>query len=69
MAHSVHMIERKHRITNRDVVFTIKKGSKKVGELRVSKGNLVWVTGNGRIRNHITWADFDDFMTNGGEWV
>jgi len=66
MAHSVHLIEAKHKITNRDVVFSVKKGTKKLGELRVSKGNLVWVTGNGRNINYITWADFDLIMTKGG---
>ena len=44
MAHIIHLIEAKHKITNRDVVFSVRKGSKKSGELRVSKGNLVWVT-------------------------
>jgi hypothetical protein len=66
MAHIIHLIEAKHKITNRDVVFSVRKGSKKLGELRVSKGNLVWVTGNGRIVNYITWADFDLIMTKGG---
>ena len=47
---------------------TQKKGRKKIGELRVSKGNLVWITGNGRVINQITWTDFNDFMTKGGTW-
>ena len=66
MAHKVHLIEAKHEITNRDVVFSVRKGSKKLGELRVSKGNLVWVTGNGRNINYITWIDFNQIMTRGG---
>jgi hypothetical protein len=40
------MIETRHEITNRDVIFSVKKGRKKIGELRVSKGNLVWITGD-----------------------
>lgn len=66
MKHTIHMTESKHEVTNRDVVFSISKGRKKLGELRVSKGNLVWVTGNGRVSNYITWADFDQIMTKGG---
>ena len=66
MAHSVQMVETKHKITNRDVIFSVRRGSKKLGELRVSKGNLVWITGNGRYVNYITWKDFDAIMTKGG---
>jgi hypothetical protein len=68
MPHKVQMIETRHEITNRDVIFSVKKGRKKIGELRVSKGNLVWITGNGRVINQITWTDFNDFMTKGGTW-
>ena len=67
MAHKVHMAAAKQRVTNRDVIFTIKKGSRKLGELRVSKGNLGWVTGNGRVLNYITWEDFNEIMSKGGE--
>ena len=56
MPHKVQMIETRHEITNRDVIFSVKKGRKKIGELRVSKGNLVWITGNGRVINQITWV-------------
>lgn len=66
MKHTIHMMEAKHEVANRDVVFSISKGRRKIGELRVSKGNLVWVTGNGRIENSISWADFDLIMTKGG---
>ena len=41
MPHKVQMIETRHEITNRDVIFSVKKGRKKIGELRVSKGNLL----------------------------
>lgn len=60
------MKEAKHLVTNRDVVFSVTHGRKKIGELRISKGNLVWVTGNGRVSNYISWADFDLIMTKGG---
>jgi hypothetical protein len=68
MAHKIQLIEARHEISNRDVVFAVRKGSRKIGELRISKGSLVWVTGNGRILNTIRWSDFDDFMRNGGIW-
>jgi hypothetical protein len=68
VAHKIQLIEAKHEITNRDVVFSVRKGSRKIGELRVSKGSLVWVTGNGRIQNSIRWSDFDEFMRKGGTW-
>ena len=69
MTHKVQLVEARHEISNRDVVFSIRKGAKKLGELRISRGNLVWITGNGRIENRIKWSDFDDFMRNGGTWL
>jgi hypothetical protein len=66
MKHKVVMKEAKYELTNRDVVFAISDANKKLGELRISKGNLVWVTNNGRIANYMTWSDFNQIMTRGG---
>jgi hypothetical protein len=66
MAHKVTMSTVKQKVSKEDIVFSIKKGNRKLGELRISKGNLTWVTGNGRVQNYITWEDFNLVMTKGG---
>lgn len=66
MKHKVVMKESKFELTSRDVVFSVTGNKGKLGELRVSKGNLVWVTNNGRISNYMTWSDFNLIMTQGG---
>lgn len=66
MKHKVVMKESKFELTSRDVVFSVSGENGKLGELRISKGNLVWVTNNGRISNYMTWSDFNQIMTKGG---
>ena len=66
MAHKIYMFEPRHEIINTDVTFVIVKGSKKLGELKVSKGSLDWYTGNGRKSYKISWSLFNEIMTKGG---
>jgi len=69
MAHKVYMSEPRHEVTKSDVTFVVKRNNRKLGELRVSKGNLQWYTGNGRRPYQISWKLFDEIMKKGGEVV
>ena len=67
MAHKISMQQPKDNIVNKDVVFTVKKNGKKLGELRVSKGALEWKPRTSTYSNYMTWSDFAEIMENGGE--
>ena len=67
MAHKISMQQPKDNIVNKDVVFTVKKNGKKLGELRVSKGALEWKPRNSTYSNYRNWSDFAEIMENGGE--
>ena len=69
MAHKVYMSEPRHEVTKSDVTFVVKRNNRKLGELRVSKGNLQWYTGNGRRPYQISCELFDEIMKKGGEVV
>jgi len=69
MAHKVYMSEPRHEVTKSDVTFVVKRNNRKLGELRVSKGNLQWYTGSGRRPYQISWKLFDEIMKKGGEVV
>jgi hypothetical protein len=67
MAHRISMQQPKDNIVNKDVVFTVKKNGKKLGELRISKGALEWKPRNSKYSNYMTWSDFAEIMENGGQ--
>ncbi len=67
--HEIRMHQPIGSIVNSDVIFEVKRSGRgkvkrKLGELRVSKGNLTWFTGNGRKPYTITWKNFDVLMKN-----
>ena len=66
MAHKVYMSEPRHEVSKSEVTFVVRRGNKKLGELKVSKGRLYWYTGNGRVKYSISWELFDEIMTRGG---
>jgi hypothetical protein len=47
-----------------DVVFQIRGEEGKIGELRVSRGSLVWYPKNNKYGRKIVWSQFDDVMSN-----
>jgi len=52
-----------------DVVFVAyrgKRGSNKLGELRVSRGAIEWIRGGGRLRKKLRWAKFDELIGSHG---
>jgi hypothetical protein len=49
-----------------DVVFRIKQEGETFGELKISKGAVVWRPGNKKLAYHVTWERFDDAMREYG---
>lgn len=64
--HNVIMRQPRDKIVNSDVVFVIKEGDKKLGELHVSKGSIEWKPSNGRFKRRMRWSKFAEFMESEG---
>lgn len=64
--HKVIMRQPRDKIVNSDVVFVIKEGDKKLGELHVSKGSIEWKPSNGRFKRRMRWSKFAQFMESEG---
>jgi hypothetical protein len=60
------MRQPRDKIVNSDVVFVIKEGDKKLGELHVSKGSIEWKPSNGRFKRRMRWSKFAQFMESEG---
>lgn len=45
-----------------DVEFKVKQNSETFGELKISKGSLVWFPKDTQIGHRATWAQFNKFM-------
>jgi hypothetical protein len=48
-------------VGNVDIVFTVRQDDDKFGELRISKGGLVWYPRNSKTGYPVTWKDLDKF--------
>jgi hypothetical protein len=49
-------------VGNRDVVFDVKKRGSKFGELRISRGAIVWRGRMDVLGRKLSWKRFDDLM-------
>jgi hypothetical protein len=49
-------------VLNSDVRFTVHSDDKKLGELLVSKGSIVWIPGHSPQPIHVQWERFDELM-------
>jgi hypothetical protein len=50
-------------IGNSDLELCVKTGGKKLGTLKISRGNLEWLPSNKSVRSHKrTWREFADLM-------
>lgn len=67
--HKVTMKQPREQILNKDVVFIVREGAKKLGELHVSKGSIEWKPSNGRFKRRMRWSKFALFMENEGRAV
>ena len=47
------------RLAYSDIVFIVKKGPAKVGELRVSQGGIDWRAGKKKRRRRYSWENLD----------
>jgi len=69
MAHKITMKAPKDSLINRDVVFTVQKNGRKLGELKISKGSIDWKPFNSQYTHYMSWGDFAKLMSDGGEVV
>jgi hypothetical protein len=70
MAHKVHMRLPKEQIMNSDVEFVVKRGSTKLGELHISKGNVEWwPAGNRRKKYRLRWTQVAALFEEEGRLV
>jgi hypothetical protein len=60
--HEIRMHLPSAEIVNRDVTFIIKRNSRKLGELKVSRGTLDWKPSNKRRGRKIRWEEFATYM-------
>jgi len=51
---------------NQDVVFRIRTEGDTFGELKISKGAVVWRPGNKKLGYHMSWERFDRAMQGSG---
>jgi len=61
-SHDVTLKRAKAEIINSDVVFEIKKNSRKLGELHISRGAIEWVPNNARYKRRMSWTKFAHLM-------
>jgi hypothetical protein len=68
MSHSLYLEVdvRDAPIGTRDVVFFVYRDDEKFGELRVSKGSVVWRGRNDKYGRKLTWSRFDGLMQEHG---
>ncbi len=50
-----------------DVIFHIKRDNEKLGNLRVSKGHIVWTPANKQFSYWLNWNDFDKIAISNGQ--
>lgn len=64
--HSIEIDLPPNVVLNRDVVFKVKSGNRKLGELRLSRGTIDWVPGNHQTAFRLKWERFDELMRDYG---
>jgi hypothetical protein len=62
MSHEVEFTVPKRDLGKADVEFAVKKGGKKLGELHVSKGSIVWFARDDSYGYKMSWSDFGEMM-------
>ena len=60
--HKVIMRQPRDQVMNADIEFIVREGSRKLGELHVSKGGIEWLPNNGRYKRRMSWAKFAALM-------
>lgn len=60
--HKVIMRQPRDQVMNADIEFVVREGTKKLGELHVSKGSIEWLPNNGRYKRRMSWSKFARIM-------
>jgi hypothetical protein len=58
MAHDVTFTVPDRPLGHNDVIFTVRQSGRILGNLKVSKGALVWRPGRGKQSYKLTWSQF-----------
>lgn len=66
MAHEVEATAPSIPLDARDFVFVVQRDGSKLGELRVSKGSVVWFPFNARFGYRLDWSQLDRIMQERG---
>ena len=65
MAHKITMHQPREHLLGSDVIFIVKKDGLKIGELHISKGNLMWWPKNSKIRKYrVRWSQIANLLEN-----
>ena len=60
--HKVIMRQPRDQVMNADIEFVVREGTRKLGELHVSKGSIEWLPNNGRYKRRMSWSKFANLM-------
>ncbi len=61
MKHAVKFAIPSRDLGRADVIFSVKRGGRKLGELHVSKGALVWFPRDASKGHRFSWVRFDQW--------
>jgi hypothetical protein len=64
--HKVKFTVPERPVGNADIIFTVYADQEKFGELRLSKGNIVWYPANKVYGYTLTWTKLDDLAREHG---
>ncbi len=68
MAHKVNFNVPDRPLAHADVIFTVYEDEEKIGELRVSKGAVVWFPGKKQIGYQLAWSQLDRLVREHGRY-
>jgi hypothetical protein len=60
--HRIEMSQPSKTVLHRDVTFEIFSGNVKLGEMKISKGNLEWTSRSHQKSKRITWERLADLL-------
>jgi hypothetical protein len=60
MEHEVKFSTPALMVGNADLIFVIKQNGKKFGELRLSRGSLIWFPKDKSKSHRLSWADLNE---------
>lgn len=66
MAHQVSFELPRRTLGREDVIFEVREDGELLGELKVSKGAIVWRPGWGKLSYRLSWDRFDRLMSEQG---